>query len=563
MTIRFTKSWNGYYEGQIVSNPAGGNTEAQLIALGYAVADLDGPDNSLQLAKLATDSSGNVTGLVGPGGGVAQRFSADSITPYNIAFFGDSRANSFSATQVECIGSGTLFSQYRMPTWVLAHMKDARYVQSYAVSGGSASDWKDPARTAGRTVAVMNASNLDAVFVQFGVNDIINAATAATVVLSLQRLCIEIMKGGKHCIFEAINPLAPGYAGYVTYQPVIDEANALMQAWLANYPMQALFVDTASLLKTGGYGDAAYYATDGVHFNRLGAYVSGKKLAESCRSLLPKRHGAFFGGDATAPNLISLTPGYPIAAQFNAAEAGTATVDQSSGVDASGVFYEWQITPLTLATGCFRARCELAVNFQTASPPAYSVAVGEITEGAAILQVDDGSGGASSAYHVGFRQRFYTGSTFSDWGGNVGGVPTQNDPLIPEALSVRVHTPRMQITAASIVANPSTASGLQLVVIIESATLNQLIRVRLYNPQIRRVGYATTPRAVSPPASAAAYTNATQGNQQVTVAGGTVSAIAVNGVATGLIAGTFVLSKGDTLTPTYSVAPTTFTVKQF
>ena len=68
MTIRFTKSWNGYYEGQIVTNPAGGNTEAQLIALGYAVSDLDGPDNSLQLAKFATDSSGNVTGLVGPGG---------------------------------------------------------------------------------------------------------------------------------------------------------------------------------------------------------------------------------------------------------------------------------------------------------------------------------------------------------------------------------------------------------------------------------------------------------------------------------------------------------------
>ena len=68
MTIRFTKSWNGYYEGQIVSNPAGGNTEAQLIALGYAVSDLDGPDNSFELAKFATDSSGNVTGLVGPGG---------------------------------------------------------------------------------------------------------------------------------------------------------------------------------------------------------------------------------------------------------------------------------------------------------------------------------------------------------------------------------------------------------------------------------------------------------------------------------------------------------------
>ena len=71
MTIRFTKSWNGYYEGQIVTNPAGGNTEAQLIALGYAVSDLDGPDNSFELAKFATDPlTGAVTGLVGPGGAV-------------------------------------------------------------------------------------------------------------------------------------------------------------------------------------------------------------------------------------------------------------------------------------------------------------------------------------------------------------------------------------------------------------------------------------------------------------------------------------------------------------
>ena len=68
MTIRFTKSWNGYYEGQIVSNPAGGNTEAQLITLGYAVSDLDGPDNSLQLAKFATDPSGTLVAAGGEDG---------------------------------------------------------------------------------------------------------------------------------------------------------------------------------------------------------------------------------------------------------------------------------------------------------------------------------------------------------------------------------------------------------------------------------------------------------------------------------------------------------------
>jgi lysophospholipase L1-like esterase len=498
------------------------------------------------------------------GGKTIQRFSANSLTPYNIAFFGDSRTNGFNGAQVECIGSGTLFTQYRTPMWVIAHMKDARYVQTYAISGGAASDWKDPARASGRTVAALNASNLDAVFVQFGINDIVSAAaSAATVVASLQRLCLEIMKGGKHCVFEAINPLTTSFAGFATFQPVVDQANALMQAWLANFPMQAVYSDTASILKgADGYGNPVYYNADGIHFSRLGAYVAGKKLSEDCRSLLPKRNGAFFGGDATAPNLVSQTPGFPASAQFNGVEIGTGSVTQSSGQDAKGVYYEWIYTPTTLAGGFARVRCEVSVNFQTSLPPAYSAAIGEIVEGSAILVADDGANGPSSAIHIGLRQRFYTGSAFSDWGGNVNAAPTQIDSVLPEVMDVRAHTPRIQIAAASVVANPSTASGLQIQAIVETATVGQPIRVRMYNPQIRRVGYVTTPLSVTPPASASAYTNTSAGDQQVTIGGGTVTAIAINGVATGLVAGSFVLSKGDTLTPTYTVAPT-MTVKQF
>lgn len=72
MTIRFIKSWNGYYDGQVVTNPSG-RIEAELIALGYAVSDLDGPDNSAQLAKLVTDSSGNTVGIADPISGGAMK----------------------------------------------------------------------------------------------------------------------------------------------------------------------------------------------------------------------------------------------------------------------------------------------------------------------------------------------------------------------------------------------------------------------------------------------------------------------------------------------------------
>ena len=64
MTIRFLKPWNGYQPDAVVS---GLTNEAALIAGGLASYDLDGSnDGRTYEAKLATDASGNVTGLVGP-----------------------------------------------------------------------------------------------------------------------------------------------------------------------------------------------------------------------------------------------------------------------------------------------------------------------------------------------------------------------------------------------------------------------------------------------------------------------------------------------------------------
>ena len=68
MTIRFLKPWNGYQPDAVVS---GLTNEAALIAGGLASDDLDGGnDGRTYEAKLATDASGNVTGLVVPGGRV-------------------------------------------------------------------------------------------------------------------------------------------------------------------------------------------------------------------------------------------------------------------------------------------------------------------------------------------------------------------------------------------------------------------------------------------------------------------------------------------------------------
>lgn len=81
--------------------------------------------------------------------------------------------------------------------------------------------------------------------------------------------------------------------------------------------------------------------------------------------------------------------------------------------------------------------------------------------------------------------------------------------------------------------------------------------------QIVIVGVPTTTtpavNAIALPASGVAGFNNNSTGVNVTVAGGTVSAIAVNGVTTGATAGTFFVPAGGTITVTYTVAPTTFT----
>ena len=58
------------------------------------------------------------------------------------------------------------------------------------------------------------------------------------------------------------------------------------------------------------------------------------------------------------------------------------------------------------------------------------------------------------------------------------------------------------------------------------------------------------------PATTVAYTNHFGVDATVHVAGGTVSAIAIGGTATGATSGPFRVPSGQTITLTYTVAPT-------
>jgi nitrous oxidase accessory protein NosD len=73
------------------------------------------------------------------------------------------------------------------------------------------------------------------------------------------------------------------------------------------------------------------------------------------------------------------------------------------------------------------------------------------------------------------------------------------------------------------------------------------------NPGFNPVRNFTAPTL---PATTVAYTNAFGYPCMVTVYGGTVTAIAIDGIFSGLTSGSFILNAGDTITLTYSAAPT-------
>jgi len=77
--------------------------------------------------------------------------------------------------------------------------------------------------------------------------------------------------------------------------------------------------------------------------------------------------------------------------------------------------------------------------------------------------------------------------------------------------------------------------------------------VAALNPGYNPVGVLTAPAI---PASGTAVTNTFGIRVRVFISGGAVSAIAINGTATGLTSGTFELDPGETITLTYTSAPT-------
>jgi len=130
-------------------------------------------------------------------------------------------------------------------------------------------------------------------------------------------------------------------------------------------------------------------------------------------------------------------------------------------------------------------------------------------------------------------------------GNNAGTWPLAIDYLDTEMTTNVINDPFNNYTG-QIYWSDTTGSGLP---VVTGAT-----RLRLYsmNPS----GNPGAKTAPSVPATTVAHTNAFWRDCVVTVTGGTVTAIAVDGQTTGLTSGTVIVPTGKTITLTYSDAPT-------
>ena len=188
MTIRFVQAWNGYRPDQIVTNPNGGNSEATLISLGYAVADLNGPDNS---PVPVTGVVNEVTGRISLSAGGQSIGLEPLLYPANGQIkwgsYGDSIANlsSYANFDLRQITTAAGFSVERMGSWIGTLSNGLfRLTANFGVSGEATTAMlaRESAGASATRKSIVDAASTGAQFLvnSFGINDIQTLASGAS-----------------------------------------------------------------------------------------------------------------------------------------------------------------------------------------------------------------------------------------------------------------------------------------------------------------------------------------------------------------------------------------------
>jgi hypothetical protein len=308
---------------------------------------------------------------------VAQQFNSVPVfsRPYRIATWGQERADS-DCTTPELVGT-TRFTDIRSPWWFCAYRGDCQIVANYGIGDGgtgvTAVNWNSTSRSQGKTFASLAAKSrdIDAVLMIYGGTDIVTGngttPTAATIAGYLQANILAFFRLGLPVIFEGIYPYlatsvyrgvtsgwtAAGSGTAAQKQAICDAVNALMQAWIAQFPKQAVYVDAPTIVKEGGTYASKNYMVDGIELNLRGAMAVGKATATASLALLPQRKAQYFDDtNALTPNHIAL-----LTSGFTSYIAGASTQGTVSwgtptfGVDADYGAYLEVVATCSAITG--------------------------------------------------------------------------------------------------------------------------------------------------------------------------------------------------------------------
>lgn len=426
---------------------------------------------------------------------------AGYLVPYRLATFGDSRANSGShvtTTSAGSVGGG------KVAGCLCKIRGDMQIVFNGGLSGDATNNWNSAARvSSSQTVAALLATNPDLCLIQYGINDIIGSASAASVIANLKAAISKILGGGVPVVFESINPGTPaafsfingysvggGYgANYATKAATLREINAEMRAWLAQFTSSvALYVDTSSV-STGsdGYAKTDQTYADGTHMSAIGTTGSAQIIDVEIQPMFPRRSGQRI--KALYPNGLNrslLNPTLGLAENFSAVaiEAGAATATYQIVTDDDGDLCQ-QYTVTVTSTGGTAAnlRFDMLPDWRGATP-FWTAVAGDIMQGSFDYTIDDGAGGAPIAYGVFGRIRAFYDSTYNtrtnayaDHGG-VGPQTSTDHPSIPIAESGKILTPRLALDTDSSHLTVSTAMQCY----VQSNKLGSF-RLRIKNPQ--------------------------------------------------------------------------------
>ncbi len=255
-----------------------------------------------EIATFATDTSGNVTGLVGPGGGVIRTI-AQRKTPVRIATFGDSTAN-VGATQSPASQDATKYSSSAWQSglvsigisgdkWTVPYF----YPQAYLVCNGGISGEnttqmlaRDSAAYSTTRKAVADVANFspDVIFLRGGsINDIASvtagavAATVATTYANHIAIIGRLAAAGARIVDEGIFGYSGGAAEPQSVRAALVQLNAMFAAYAAQYPNLIEFINPVGLTcdSTGAY--LSGMSTDGTHLNGMGSITVARKEAET------------------------------------------------------------------------------------------------------------------------------------------------------------------------------------------------------------------------------------------------------------------------------------------